>query len=269
MKKMFVALLLALMTVSTSAAAQERREVTIPVALKNGTREVKALIYTPAHGKPAPAVLVLHAGSPDGLHEYADEDYARALAKEGFVAVVPDYGAFDGQQYWGPPMRSTVALVAAKVKDMPEVGGKPVGTVGFSLGVMGMMASTITPAIKAVVVYYGGYDGYAAKHLPRPPTPLVMVPLDDASAEKIAAPVLLLHGEKDDEIPASQAKEMHEKLKRMGKTSELVIYPDAYHRFDRGPRGNMDGKYVYQLDGSARDDAFRRTIAFLHTHLGR
>ena len=266
MKRLFILLLLALLVVPLSARAQEGREITLSVKLKNGEKAVKALVYVPAHGKPAPAVLVLHTDSPTEAHEGDDETYARALAKEGFVAVVPDYVVLGRKRYWNSAMQQVMRQIAGQVKNLPEVAGKPVGTVGFSLGVMGLLAAPVAPAIRAVVVYYGAYDPFTAKNFPRPPA--TVVPLDDAVAQNVNIPALLLHGERDDEIPAAQAKDMHDKLKRFGKTVELVIYPGAYHRFDRGFSGGGKPHYTYEIDGAARDDAFRRTVAWLRQYLG-
>jgi dienelactone hydrolase len=268
MKKYFAFVLLSLTVLLPAAAfAQEGREITIPIKLNAGTREAKALVYAPSHGKPAPAVLVLHTDTPSERHETDDERYARALAKEGFVAIVPDYVILGRKRYWNVPMQMAIRQIAGHAQSLPEVAGKPVGTVGFSLGVVGLLASPVAPQIKAVVVYYGAYDPFAAKNFERQPGSIV--PLDDKIAQGVNAAALILHGEKDDEIPASQAKDMHEKLKRFGKTSELVIYPGAYHRFDRGFSGGGRTKYTYEVDGAARDDAFKRTVAWLRRHLGQ
>ncbi len=168
MKRFFILLVLVLLAAPLYAWAQEGREITIPVKLKNGEKEVKALVYAPAHGKPAPAVLVLHTDTPTEAHEGDDEDYARALAKQGFVAVVPDYVVLGRKRYWNPAMQMALRQIAGRVKNLPEVAGKPVGTVGFSLGVMGLLAAPAAPAIRAVVVYYGAFDPYHGKEFSAP-----------------------------------------------------------------------------------------------------
>lgn len=248
------------------ASAQTSQSVSFPVKLKNGEREIRAIVFTPDGGKPAPGVLVLHTATASGVHEQEDEDYARALAKQGFVAVVPDYVIF-GKRRWNKAIQAALHQVALAVAKLPQVAGNPVGVVGFSLGSTGLMASAVTPEIKAVVIYYGAFDPFAAKpELTRPPAGII-VPLDDVVARDVGAATLLLHGGKDDEIPASQATEMHEKLKKFGKTSKLVIYADAYHRFDRGHEGKS--KYFYEINTAARDDAFQRTIMWLRQYLGQ
>lgn len=44
-------------------------------------------------------------------------------------------------------------------------------------------------------------------------------------------PVLLLHGEADREIPASQAQSLHDRLAAAGETVQLAVLPGAGHRF--------------------------------------
>ena len=62
-------------------------------------------------------------------------------------------------------------------------------------------------------------------------------------------------------------------LEAANKTVDLVIYPGAYHTFDRGPSASMRGKrhpkgYTYRKDDAAAKDAFQRTIDWLKKHLG-
>jgi len=65
---------------------------------------------------------------------------------------------------------------------------------------------------------------------------------------------------------------MESALKSAGKKVELVVYPDAYHRFDRGPTARMSGNrtrdgYIYQYNDAAAKDAWMRTVAWLHAFL--
>jgi dienelactone hydrolase len=124
-------------------------------------------------------------------------------------------------------------------------------------------------AIKAVVVYYGGYNPRQYRSLKLPPT--VRVPIDVAA--EVGAAALLLHGEADDEVPLSDAKAMEAALKSAGKVVELVVYPGAYHRFDRGPIAGARGErsphgYTYRKDDAAAKDAFKRTVGWLRRYLG-
>jgi len=47
--------------------------------------------------------------------------------------------------------------------------------------------------------------------------------------DKIRAPILLLHGAKDERVPIQQATSFAEKLKAQGIICKLVIFPNAGH----------------------------------------
>ena len=234
-------------------------------AVKGG--KLSAAMFTPAK-TPAPAVIVLHPKTGAG-HEQADEAYAQALAGEGFVGIVVDYLALADGKLWSPKIDAELSHVVDLLHDRPETRGEPVGIVGFSLGAHGILVSARNPAVKAVVVYYGAYDVRKAKGLHLPPA--VKLPVDVAA--KVSAPVLLLHGAEDNEIPVDNAREMEAALKAAGKRVTLMVYPGAYHRFDRGPTATMDGDtnrqgYIYRYDQAATKDAWRRSVAFLRANLG-
>jgi dipeptidyl aminopeptidase/acylaminoacyl peptidase len=69
----------------------------------------------------------------------------------------------------------------------------------------------------------------------------------------IEAPVLLMHGDKDENVPLDQSLRMTETLRNAGKEAELLIVSGASHFF------------------SVRENAIarQRLFAFLRQHLGR
>jgi acetyl esterase/lipase len=69
-------------------------------------------------------------------------------------------------------------------------------------------------------------------------------------------PTLLLHGDKDTDVPYEQSVMMAEELERVGVEHELITIPDGGHGFD----GRFEDRLVV--------DAFKRVIAFLKKHLG-
>ncbi len=151
----------------------------------------------------------------------------------------------------------------------PRVFNKSIRIAGFSLGSKGVLLAARHPGIKAVVSYYGVYD---LRTLPqtRGRSSYPTMPVDVAA--EVGAPVLLLHGEWDDETPLSQAEAMRDALLKAGKVVELVVYPKAYHRFDRGPAsGTASGRtregYTYRLDEKAKQDAWTRTLAWFRKYL--
>ena len=255
-----------LLTLLTCAPAFGEKREEVEVAVADG-RRLTGVLFMPETAGPSPAVLVLHTAA--GFVERADEDYARALAREGFVAFAPNYiHASFASRPWSPPITTDTVALVDYLRQRPEAKGMPVGTVGFSLGARGLLLAARRPDVKAVVVYYGAFDVRKDKGLKIAPD----VPLPTSVAGQVSAAVLLLHGDADDEIPVRSARDMKAALAAAGKTVELVEYRGAYHRFDRGPGDRMRGErsregYTYRRDEAAAKDAFERTVAWLKTHL--
>ncbi len=249
---------------SAHAAPPAGQPVTFDVT--GGT--LSGVMFVPAK-TPAPAVIELHTKGR-GKFEPADEEYAKALAGEGYVAVALNYlDVVGNRKLWSPAIDHEIAHVVDELKARPEVGGKPVGIVGFSLGAHGILVSALNPNVKAVVVYYGDYDLRKAKGIHFPPS--IKMPVDVAA--QVSAPVLMLHGASDNEVPVAIARDMEAALKAAGKTVKLVVYPGAYHRFDRGAPAFMQGTvsrdgYIYQYDEAATRDAWKRTREWLRKYLG-
>ena len=263
MKRVICAATLALAMVAP-AFAQKREQVEIPAS---DGRTISGVLFLPDSAGPTPAVIVLHTAY--GSVERFDEDYARALAKEGFAALAPNYihSSFGGR-LWNPGITSDMAALVDSLRQRPEAKDMPVGAVGFSLGSHGILLSARRPQVKAVVVYYGTFDVRKEKGVKLAPT----IPVPMMVAGQVNAAVLLLHGDADDEIPISSAREMKAALEGAGKKVELVEYKGAYHRFDRGPNDRMRGErtregYTYRKDEAAAKDAFSRTVAWMKAYL--
>jgi len=272
-KLLFAAgLLAAALLVGARASAQRAEDVTIPAA---GGREISAHLYVPEGAGPWPGVLVLPTmGSVvRSRAESSDRAYAQALAKEGFAALTaafvhPSLKARPHQ----PGTLEDIAAAARWLKARPEAKGKPLGAVGFSLGsIQAPRVAAQNPGLfQAIVGYYGLYNFETHPIRERIKGPLPPDPVKLAG--KVAAPVLILHGDADDETRIDQATDFEKALKAAGKKVKLVVYPGAYHRFDRGPiEGSQSERspagHVYRLDEKARDDAWKQTLAWLREHL--
>ena len=128
--------------------------------------------------------------TPYGQVEEADEKYAAALAKEGFVALAPNYLEIVKDKLWSPALDQQLRGTLSWLENRPEVANKKLGAVGFSLGAHAISLSALDARLKAVVVYYGAYDVRAAKRTNLAPN--IKVPVDFAA--EVKAPALLLHG---------------------------------------------------------------------------
>jgi dipeptidyl aminopeptidase/acylaminoacyl peptidase len=67
-----------------------------------------------------------------------------------------------------------------------------------------------------------------------------------AHVEKVTAPVLILHGQRDDRCPVGQAEEWFTSLKRQRKVVEMVLYPGESHLFI------LNGKPSHRIDYAKR-----------------
>lgn len=254
--------MLAAFVFSSLTFAAERQEVKVPVE----GRSLSGTLFIPSAPLPAPAILVLHTRG--GL-ESDDVSYAAELARAGFVSLAVAYlnPQWEGRPFH-PAHTKDLPLVVDYLQTRPEVQGKPVGVVGFSIGAFHGVMLAQRPGVKAGVGYYGAYD---LRTFPPTKSMSSYPPMPVDRVVSINAPVLLLHGDYDDEAPINQAYVMRDALIKAGKTVELVVYPKAYHRFDRGhPRwacGRSTEGYYYCLDAKAKEDAWNQTLSWFRKYL--
>ena len=204
----------------------------------------------PAFGK-GPAVVVIQEwwGLVPHIMDICDR-----FAKEGFVAVAPDL--YHGKTTKAPDqagrllmeldvMRANAEIAGAAdyVLSRPECSSKTFGVVGFCMGgALAQYAATSNAKVGAVVSFYGGFKN---------------VPL---AWENLKAPILLIYGELDDGVPASEAAPLEKKLKELGKTVDTEIYRKAAHAFFNDTRPE-----VYSEE-CARD-AWKRTVDLFRAHV--
>ncbi|HXG53627.1 MAG TPA: dienelactone hydrolase family protein [candidate division Zixibacteria bacterium] len=202
-----------------------------------------------------PAVIVIHENR--GLNDHI-RDMARRFAKEGYVALAPDYlSRAGGTPKVNPkgeglsnirelaPWQNVAEDTASGfeyLKVLPDVRGDKQAVVGFCWGgEMAFASATQIKTLDAVVVYYG-----------RSPNPLDLV-------KNIQAPVLAHYGEKDPGvnkgIPDTEAA-----MKKYNKSYTYKIYPGAQHAFNNDTGG---ARYHPQ----AAKEAWERTLEFLRKNL--
>jgi carboxymethylenebutenolidase len=233
---------------------------------------LKTWVTYPERAGKVGVVLVIHDiyGMPNGAG-----DWPRAvgdqLAKEGFIAIVPDLlsgkgpnggGADDivkaGMNIGQVIQTLTMADVAAKLdaalaygKSLPSSNGKT-GVIGFCWGgdkSFGYAAAQ--PGLSAAVVYYG--------QVPQTQPGTV----DEAAVAKIEAPVIGFYGGTDSRV--NNTIEMtRTAMAKLGKSYDPHIFEGAGHGFLRaqtGPVAGSDANY------KASVEAWPLTIAFLTKNL--
>jgi carboxymethylenebutenolidase len=195
------------------------------VTYKSGGAEITAYLSRPKKEGKHPAAIVIHGNS--GTSAY-DQDVARRLAKEGYVAIAPDLLSRAGRtEKFSAREDAENALRQIKREDiygdldsafkylesLPYVRADRIGVVGFCWGGgHAFLMATRLPKLRAAAVFYG-----------RNPDPLDLV-------KNIQADLLVVHGETDVNL-TRRVPELENALKQYGKSYEVKIYPGAGHAF--------------------------------------
>ena len=246
MKKVWALVLVALLAAAAAPAGEQA------VSFKSGDEQASGLLVTPDGKGPFPAAVVIQEWW--GLNDWV-KDQARALAKEGYVALAVDLyrgkvatTQEDAHQLMmgTPPDRALRDLRAAfaYLQVHPSVKKDRIGAIGWCMGGgYSLQLATVEPKLAAVVAYYG------------------VPPTDPATIAAIQAPVLGSFGAEDKGPRPEQALAFEQAMKKAGKTIDVKVYPGAGHAFANV--NNPWGGYRKE----AAEDAWARTTAFLATHL--
>jgi carboxymethylenebutenolidase len=221
-------------------------------SFKSGEETATGFLVTPEGKGPFPAVIVIQEWW--GLNDWVKEQ-ARALAKEGYVALAVDLyrGKVTDKQEEAhqlmsglPPDRAMRDLKAAftHLAGRKDVRKDRIGAIGWCMGGRYTLAlATEEPALAAAVAYYGA-----------PPT-------DEAAIGRIKAPVLGNFGAEDKGPSPEQVKAFEAAMKKTGKSADLKIYDGAGHAF-----ANANNPWGGYREAAAKD-AWARTTAFFAKHL--
>jgi len=220
-----------------------------------------AFLAEPSDARKSPAVLVLIEAF--GLVP-SIESVARRLAEEGYVALVPDLfyreipnntAAYDdiprGTELMaklvqrGTKFLDDVAAAFVHLEKKDTVAPKVFGVTGFCMGgALTFAAACAFPdRIVAAAPFYGGG----------------IVSLLDR-ADRIACPLYLFFGERDNFIPVDQVRQIEAKLRELGKDFRLKTYAGADHGFF-----NEERPSVYHPEAAGH--AWNELKGFFATHL--
>jgi dipeptidyl aminopeptidase/acylaminoacyl peptidase len=207
-------------------------------------RAVEALSFRPAGEGRFPGVLMIPGYSRTAWNLIP---LGVRLAGSGFAGVgvsQPGFGKSNGPaDYVGPKTLKVLMEGYRKLQREPYVDEKRMGIYGFSRG--GMAASLLAVElddVRAAVFGAGIYDFKRAHdEVTLPGIRENMMAETGMTAEAIRArssvqrmdrlkcPVLILHGEKDVNVPVSQAVLLRERLKALGRDFEIKLFPDREH----------------------------------------
>lgn len=209
-----------------------------------------AFVAMPAGTAPAPAVIVVQQWwGLDGQIR----DVARKLAREGYVAIVPDlyHGKVAGDPEFAHELsrglREESAMAdldaaASWLKAQSRTAKTKIGVMGFCMGGGLTLKFGLHSAVpSALVMCYG------------PPI------VDATQLAKLRAPLLGHFGATDRGITVADVEAFEAALKKAGRTATLHEYPGAGHAF------MDDTRPAFHADAAAQ--AWARTLVFFQKYL--
>jgi carboxymethylenebutenolidase len=215
----------------------------------------------PADGESHPAVLVYMEIFGVNAHI---RDVTERVAREGYVALAPDYFHRTGPgveyDYDDDGMAKGMALLGqlkademisdardaiAHLRGRADVRGDRIGAMGFCIGGHMTYLTACETDVSAAASFYGG--GIAAPEGPGG------APATVTRSAGIRGRILCLFGEQDALIPSDQVDAIRAALKEADTDHDVVVYPGADHGFF------CDRRATYQKE--AADDAWERVKA--------
>jgi len=184
-------------------------------------------------------------------------DVCDRLAAEGFTAFAPDL--FHGETTTEPDEAGKLMMAldmdraaremvrAAEFLQAHErTHGQGVGGIGFCMGGgLALYLATLSPLVKAAVVFYGA------------------IPWEQVQPDlsKIEGAVQLHYAENDDWATPHVGRQTEQQLRQLGVEAELFVYPGVSHAFFNDARPEV-------YDEHAARQAWVRTLEFLRAKLG-
>ena len=221
----------------------------------------------PSEGGRRPGVLVFM--EIFGINEHI-RDVTERVAREGYVALAPDYfhrtgpgveyGYDDDGMAAGMKLMSALAsdeMVAdaaaaiAFLRGRDDVAGDRLGCMGFCIGGHMTYLTACETDVKAAASFYGG--GIPAPKGPGGAASTI------GRTSKIGGRILCLFGDKDGYIPSDQVDAIRDALEKAGTRGDCVVYPGADHGFF------CDLRATYQKE--AATDAWERVKALFAEEL--
>ncbi len=232
---------------------------------------------------PRPTVVLPHGG-PEARDEYGYDAFAQFLASRGYVVVQPNFrgGAGFGRAFsdaglgqWGGRMQDDVTDAVRHMIEAGAADPRRICIVGASYGgYVALEGLSSTPDLYACAISIAGVsdlqlslnsegaDGHwrenyqywirsigsdrssIAAHSPR------------LHADRITAPLLLIHGDEDETVPIKQSEVMQQAMNAAGHPTQLIRIPDENHYWDSWTTEH-------------RLMVFQATEQFLAQHLGQ
>lgn len=246
---------------------------------KDGT-EIEGFIYMPPASTPNvwyPTVLRIHGG-PIAQYDFSFSFDAQLFAANGYVVVMtnPRGSSGYGQPFsmaifadWGnKDYEDVIAGIDYAISNGyadPErlgVGGWSYGGIltNYVITKTNRFKGAISGASLGLIRANYGHDHYQKWYEYEFGLPWENRELwERLSAfnyiEKIVTPTLFIGGEKDWNVPILNSEQMYQALKRLGRTTQLVVYPNEHHGL-RKPSYQKDRweRYLDWYDRYVKDE---------------
>jgi dienelactone hydrolase len=212
---------------------------------------------------PHPALVLLHGFGRNAWTERYLAELAAASGYKVLVLALRGWLGSEGDSDQGLRQPDDVVCAIEWLRRLPSVDPGRIGLIGASMGgQVALLAAARRPAIRCVAALFPPTD-LEHWYIANPHMQPYLDDLGDAGALRdrspihhvhaIDTPVLLMHGDADENVPLDQSLRMTETLRAAGKEADLLIVSGASHFF------------------SVRENAIarQRLFAFLRQHLGR
>jgi dipeptidyl aminopeptidase/acylaminoacyl peptidase len=207
-------------------------------------KAVEAISFLPAGKGPFPGVLMVPG------YERTARDFVALgvrLSRAGFAGIAvsqPGFGKSQGPpDFVGPKTLAVLTVAYRKLQKESYVDPNRMAIYGYSRG--GMAASLLAVElddVKAAVFGAGIYDFQrlwndvqlrGVHENMRDETGMTKEAIRERSSilrmEQLKCPVLILHGERDKNVPVSQALALRDRLTQLHKDFEIKLFPDKEH----------------------------------------
>lgn len=210
----------------------------------SGGLSMEAISFRPVTGGPFPALMLIPGFARTARHYIP---LGIMFAGEGFASVAitqPGFGKSQGKpDYVGPQTLKALTAGWDKFKQEPFIDSKRMAIYGHSRG--GMAASLLSVRlndVRAAILSAGIYDFRKAHDEARiegmrenmkSETGMTDEAVRERSSvlqmETLKCPVLILHGDKDENVSVGQALLLRDRLAALKKDFEIRIFPGQDH----------------------------------------
>lgn len=206
----------------------------------------EALIIRPAGKGPFPGVVFIHGHASDSWKSLW---FGYQLTQFGFACLLPTqrgYGFSQGgtPDFCGPATVQAVLDGIALFREKAFVDSRRIGIWGISRGatVAGLTASIKPRTFRALVLQSGTYDleMYVSGRGSSEIKATIINEIGKSKyalrirsllpeTKRLSCPILILHGEQDERVPADQARALDARLNELKKEHRTVLVPGAGH----------------------------------------